>query len=167
MSFETAEDLRWLQDLMDRSMAGANAHLRSIYEHAEPISAERLVAELPGMQVVDLATVTAKGEPRVSPVDAHFLWGRWLFGTAPNAARAIHLRSRPAVSAAHTRGEGFCVITHGHVERLDLGSERGKEVVAYLRTVYPTYDEFVGEDTPYWFIEPTHLFARGDMILDG
>jgi hypothetical protein len=166
MTFETPEDLRRLQDLLDRSIAGAGSHLRSIYDHAEPVTAEDLVAELPGMQVLDLATVTARGEPRVSPVDAHFLWGRWLFGTAPNAARAVHLAARPAVSAAHTRGEGFCVITHGHVERLDLASDRGREVLAYLRSVYPTFDDFASEDNPYWFIEPTHLFARGDMVLD-
>jgi uncharacterized pyridoxamine 5'-phosphate oxidase family protein len=166
MTFESAEDLRWLQDLMDRSMAGANAHLRSIYEHAKPVTAEDLVAELTGMQVVDLATVTAKGEPRVSPVDAHFLWGRWLFGTSPEAARAKHLAKRPAVSAAHTRGEGFCVITHGHVQRVDFASERGEEVLAYLRSAYPNYDDWASPDNPYWFIEPTHLFARGDMIMD-
>ncbi len=166
MTYESAEDLRRLQDLLDRSLAGANAHLRSIYDHAKPVTAEDLVAELKGMQVIDLATVTAKGEPRVSPVDAHFLWGRWLFGTAPNAARAVHLRARPAVSAAHTRGEGFCVITHGHVERVDLDTPRGQEVLAYLRQAYPGYDDWSGPENPYWFIEPTHTFARGDMILD-
>ncbi|WBC12317.1 pyridoxamine 5'-phosphate oxidase family protein [Micromonospora sp. WMMA1947] len=62
------------------------------------------------MCTLALSSVTAKGEPRISGVDGHFLRGKWYFGTAPDAAKARHLAARPAVSAAHMRGEDLGVL---------------------------------------------------------
>jgi hypothetical protein len=160
MSYETADDLAELQALLDISMSNAGEHLRSIYEHTPPITAEELVELLPGMQVIDLATVTASGEPRVSPVDGHLFKGKWHFGSATNSVRARHLAARPAASAAHTRGEGLCVITHGHTELLDLRDPASAEFLAYLRGVYPSFDDWNHLDSPYWVLQPTHMFAR-------
>src|SRR5262245_44929967 len=139
MAFETEHELDELQALLDRSEAAAGAHLASIFTKGWTLTARELVALLSGMQIIDLATVTAAGVPPGAPGDGHFLHGRWTFGTAPNAARAFHLAARPAVSAAHTRGEGLCVITHGHAERVDMAGPAGQELLAYLRTVYPGY----------------------------
>jgi hypothetical protein len=163
MALETADDLAQLQALLDRSIAGAGKHLRSIYDHTPPIPAEELVELLPGMQVIDLATVTAAGEPRVSPVDGHFLKGRWWFGSSPDSVRARHLAARPAASAAHTRGEGLCVITHGHCRLIDLRDPASGWLVDRFREVYPSFDESGFLDCPYWVLEPTHLFARRAM----
>ncbi len=45
-----------------------------------------------------LATVTAKGEPRVAPLDGLFIRGRFHVGTGGAAARVRHLLRQPKVS---------------------------------------------------------------------
>ena len=63
---ETEADLRELQELLDRSHAGAGPHLRAIVDEDRRIPAAELPALLPGVQVLALATVTALGGRRVS-----------------------------------------------------------------------------------------------------
>jgi hypothetical protein len=116
--YETEPELRELQTLIDTSLGRSTAHLRSIVTRERSLTAEQLVRVLTGMCVLVLSTVTAKGEPRVSAVDGHFLHGRWVFGTARGAAKARHLRVRPAASVAHLRGEELGVFVHGTVEEL-------------------------------------------------
>jgi general stress protein 26 len=116
--FETESELQELQTLIDTSLGRSTAHLRSIITGERSLSAEQLARVLTGMCVLVLSTVTAKGEPRVSAVDGHFLHGRWVFGTARSAAKARHLRARPAASVAHVRGEELGVFVHGEVEEL-------------------------------------------------
>ena len=160
MAHETEADLLELQELLDESMSHAGKHLAAIFGETPPVPAGELVELLAGMQVLDLATVTASGEPRVAPVDGHLYRARWLFGTAPNAARARHLAARPAVSAAHTRGEGPCVITHGYAEPVDLRTREAAPIVEFLRVAYPTFDEWMSLDNPYWAIRPTRMYVR-------
>ncbi|WP_232664352.1 pyridoxamine 5'-phosphate oxidase family protein [Pseudonocardia sp. TRM90224] len=115
--YETDGEIHDLQNLLDASLARSTTHLRSIITPGErSLTAEQAVSVLTGMCVLVLSTVTAKGEPRVSAVDGHFLHGRWVFGTARSAAKAKHLRVRPAASVAHVRGEELGVFVHGEVE---------------------------------------------------
>ncbi|GAA1759697.1 MULTISPECIES: pyridoxamine 5'-phosphate oxidase family protein [Streptomonospora] len=115
--YETSTELGDLQDLLDRSLGGAGAHLRSIYQadgdNPSTLTAEQTARALTGMCTLALATVTAAGEPRISGVDGHFLHGRWVVGTERSSAKARHLAARPAVSAAHIRGDDLGVFTHG------------------------------------------------------
>lgn len=85
------------------------------------LSAEQVAERLTGVCVLDLATVTARGEPRVAPVDGLFYRGRWHFGSSPEAARTRHLAARPAVSASHTRGEALAVVVHGTARPVEVG----------------------------------------------
>ncbi|MFJ4189330.1 pyridoxamine 5'-phosphate oxidase family protein [Kitasatospora sp. NPDC089509] len=144
---ETPDDLRRLQALLDASLARSTAHLRSIISSERTITAEQLTSVLTGMCTLALSTVTAKGEPRISAVDGHFLRGKWHFGTARGAAKARHLAARPAVSAAHLRGEDLGVFTHGTVEALNPLDGRPAadwpELLAY-------FQEFYGADTFDW-----------------
>ncbi|MGZ4140647.1 MAG: pyridoxamine 5'-phosphate oxidase family protein, partial [Actinomycetota bacterium] len=119
---ESLEDLAELQVLLDRSYEAAGSHLRSIFTEERRIGAADLVALLVGVRVLNLATVTAAGEPRVAPVDGHFHRGHFCFGSAPDSARFRHLRARPAVSAAHTIGEELAVIVHGTAIQIDVGA---------------------------------------------
>lgn len=61
---ETDEDLRCLQEFLDRSHAGAGEHLRSIFPPERRLSAKDLVRVLEGAFLLHLATVTRAGEPR-------------------------------------------------------------------------------------------------------
>ena len=115
---ETPEELNELQTLLDASLLRSTAHLRSIITEST-VRAEQLTQVLVGMCTLALSTVTAKGEPRISGVDGHFLHGKWHFGTARSAAKARHLAARPATSVAHMRGEELGVFTHGTVEILN------------------------------------------------
>src|SRR5205807_937856 len=82
------------------SYVRAGSHLRSIWGPQTRLSAEEVSAELAGVQVLDLATVTARGEPRVAPVDGLFYRGRFWFGSAQNSARFRNIRRNPAGSGA-------------------------------------------------------------------
>ncbi|MEV0767099.1 pyridoxamine 5'-phosphate oxidase family protein [Nocardia salmonicida] len=154
---ETSEDLAELQALLDASLSGATSHLRSIIDGENTLTAEQLVQTLTGMCTLALSTVTAKGEPRISAVDGHFLHGQWHFGTARNAAKARHLAARPAASVAHLRGEDLGVFAHGSVEVLNpLGGEPCAEwpqLLAY-------FQDFYGDDAFDWDSEVVYYRLR-------
>src|SRR3954453_19967389 len=105
-----------LQELVEGSRSGATEHLRNIITDERALSARDLVALLTGMKVLSVATVTARGEPRISALDGHFLHGTWSFSTSATAAKARHLEARPAVSVAHVDNEELAVFSHGAVE---------------------------------------------------
>ena len=75
---ETKEELEALQTLLDGSLSRSTAHLRSIINEERTLTAEQLTRVLTGMCTLALSTVTAKGEPRISGADGHFLHGKWL-----------------------------------------------------------------------------------------
>ncbi|MEV6140361.1 pyridoxamine 5'-phosphate oxidase family protein [Nocardia sp. NPDC051990] len=144
---ETPEDLKELQALLDASLSRSTSHLRSIINAESTLTAEQLSQVLTGMCTLALSTVTAKGEPRISGVDGHFLRGKWHFGTARGAAKARHLAARPAVSAAHMRGEDLGVFTHGTVEILN--PEDG-EPAADWPDLLAHFKDFYGDDFFDW-----------------
>ena len=118
------------RQLLDASLAGATEHLRAIVTPARTLDAQELCDLLTGMRTLAVSTVTATGEPRVSGVDGHFLHGRWVFTTSGTAAKARHLRARPAVSAAHLVGDDLGVFCHGRARVPTargprLGADRG------------------------------------------
>lgn len=159
--FETDGELADLQDLLDRSFASASEHLLSIMEPQRHLSAARLSAELPSPAVLNISTVTVKGEPRVSAVDGHFLHGRWYFTTATDSPKADHLRARPAISAGYTPRDGYGVFCHGQAVLLD-GDERN---MLYEHSIL-TYGMEPGTDWPgdYFRIDPHWMtgFAMTD-----
>src|SRR6266496_1480734 len=117
---ETAEELGNLQQLLDRSMAGAGEHLRGIITGERRLSAAELAGRLQGMRLLTVATVTADGRPLAGPVDGYFLHGSLYFSSARNSVRMRHLAARPAVSATHLPGEELAVSVHGRAELFDL-----------------------------------------------
>lgn len=159
---ETAVDLEWLQQVLDRSYDRGGEHLRSILTPATRLDADQLAETLVGVQVLALATVTRDGAPRVAPVDGIFHRGRFHFGTAPGSVRARHLRERPAVSATHTRGEDLVVIVHGTVEPIDPLQHDGGSFAETSREVYGAQWDDWTRGNPYWRIEPERMYA-GDL----
>ncbi|MFA1538127.1 pyridoxamine 5'-phosphate oxidase family protein [Actinomadura monticuli] len=155
---ETREELKELQALLDASLSRSSSHLRSIISTERTLTAEQLTGVLTGMCTLALSTVTAKGEPRISGVDGHFLHGKWHFGTARDAVKARHLAARPAVSAAHMRGEDLGVFTHGTVETLN--PQPGEpaadwpDLLAYFKDFYGAGSFNWDEDVVYYRLHP-------------
>ena len=154
---ETADDLRDLQRLLDDSHAAAGEHMRSIFTEDRRLSASTLAERLTGVCVLDLATVTAKGEPRVAPVDGLFFRGRWHFGSAPTSTRFRHIAVRPAVSGSHTRGEELAVIVHGTARMVDVAGEFRE----LLLEVYGGSWEEWGDGAPYAVIDAARMYTFG------
>ena len=114
--YETPADIAELQRLLDDSIAQAGAFLRSSFEMPEhSLTATQLAAHLAGTVTVALATVTARGEPRVAPINAVFYRGAFHVPTVAEAARARHLARRPAASLTYYEGIDLAVIAHGRV----------------------------------------------------
>ena len=97
---ETTDEIDALQALLDASHARATGHLRGIINDDRTLTAEQLVALLTGMKVLSVATVTARGEPRISALDGHFLHGTWTFSTE----RQLGQGATPRAPAGHQRG---------------------------------------------------------------
>lgn len=146
-----------LQDLLAQSRRRSTEHLRSIVGEDRALSAAEVVAALGGMKVVSLATVTARGEPRVSAVDGHFLHGTWLWGTSGTSAKARHLAARPAVSLAHVDGETLAVFAHGTAHRLEPPDGRFGEAVAHLTGHYGLSPLELGPDIRLYRLEPAWM----------
>src|SRR5438046_2119018 len=100
--YETDEDVAALQDLLDASYARANEHLRGIWGPETRLDARELSEELAGIQVLDLATVTSRGEPRVAPVDAFFPRGKFWLASRLSGRGLRRGDQRPRVHA-HAR----------------------------------------------------------------
>jgi general stress protein 26 len=154
---ETSEEVDELQALLDASLSRSTAHLRSIVTE-RTTTAEQLTRILTGMCTLAVSTVTAKGEPRISGVDGHFLHGKWYFGTARSAAKARHLAARPAASVAHMRGEDLGVFTHGTVEILN--PEDGEpaadwpDLLAYFKDFYGDHAFDWDNDVVFYRLHP-------------
>ena len=156
--YETEDDVRELQALLDASHAAAGPHLRAIFDERRRIPAAELPELLPGVQVLALATVTVRGEPRVAPVDGLFFRGRFHFGSSHDSARFRHIRARPAVSAAHVRGEQLAIVVHGRAVEIDTAAPPQAAFRVYLMETYPDWEEW-GAGAPYARIEPSAMFT--------
>jgi len=157
---ETPADLLTLQALLDASYARSGSHLRSIWGPETRLSAEDVSAELAGVQVLDLATVTARGEPRVAPVDGLFFRGRFWFGSAATSLRFRNLRHNPAVSGAITRGtETFLVIVHGRAVELDPRGLDAEGFASYPRELYDFDWDAALPTAPYARIDAHAMLA--------
>ena len=160
---ETSEEIAGLQALMDRSYARSTRHLRDIVSGERRLSAEQVARAVAGMKVLCVATVTRKGEPRISAVDGHFLHSRWTFGTGGGAAKAQHLSARPAVSAAHVDGERLGVFCHGSVVRLTADDPSWDETIEHWTAHYGSDPTTWGDDVRMYRIEPTWFVGYGTL----
>jgi hypothetical protein len=153
---ETADELDALQALLDRSFDHASEHLRSIMTAPRRLTAARLVADLPSPAVLNIATVTARGEPRLSAVDGHFFHGRWYFTTSDESPKARQLAARPAISASWTPRDGCGVFCHGTVAQLGPGDEQ-QMVIDHFAETYGQSPEDFGVGIFYGRVDATWM----------
>lgn len=157
--YETDEDLTTLQALLDRSRAGAGAHLADIFTPERWLDAAALAGELQGMCLLSLATVTADNRPLVGAVDAFFVRGAFHFGSSPTSVRARHIAVRPQVSAVHLPGEHLSVTVHGRAVPVPTGPEHsGTPLARALREKYGE-GNFADQGAPYWRIDAEKMFV--------
>ncbi|MFI5728476.1 pyridoxamine 5'-phosphate oxidase family protein [Kribbella sp. NPDC051587] len=154
---ETTEEVSGLQALLDASIGRSTQHLRNIITPERELNAEELIQVLTGMCTLNLATVTKSGEPRISAVDGHFLHARWVFTTAGSAAKARHLKARPAASLAYVDGERLGVFSHGQVEFLTGEHPDFDEIEAHLVAHYDSSPSSWAPDIVYARLQPTWM----------
>ena len=150
---ENSQEIDQLQQLLDRSAAGAGPHLRSILTEERRLSAAHLIELLTGMRLLIVATVTADGRPLAGPVDGYFLHGSFYFGSGRNSVRMRHLAARPAVSATHLAGEELAVTVHGRAELFDVldpahGELRQAMLDYYLPRQGPDFQAWLDQSDP-------------------
>jgi hypothetical protein len=162
---ETAEELGNLQQLLDRSMAGAGEHLRGIITGERRLSAADLAGRLQGMRLLTVATVTADGRPLAGPVDGYFMHGTFWFSSGRNSVRMRHLAARPVVSATHLPGEELAVTVHGRAELLELRDPAAAELRQAMLDWYvprqgPEFESWLNAlDAVAARIEPAKMFT--------
>lgn len=151
---ETTAEITELQALLDTAYGRSTKHLRAIVTDERNLTAEELATTLTGMRTLNLATVTAKGEPRISAVDGHFLHARWVFTTAGSAAKARHLKKRPAASVSYVDGERIGVFSHGDVEFLTPEHPDFQEIEDHLVAHYGSSPSTWADDIVYCRLQP-------------
>lgn len=157
--YETAEDLRALQAILDQSYERAGRHLREVVTVERRVGAVKLAQLLVGVQVLALATVTADGRPLVGAVDGLFYRGSFWFGSAVDSVRLRHIRRRPDVSAVHLRGEELAVTVHGKAYEADLGAVANAGFRRLCLEVYGGDWNEWGAGAAYARIEPVRMFG--------
>lgn len=112
--YEALADLQRLQQMLDHSIEQAGAFIREAFEMpGHSLSARQLVHFWQGLQTVAFATVTAHGEPRVAPIGALLLRGRFAIPTVAAAVRTKHIQRHPAISFTLYQANRLAVIVHG------------------------------------------------------
>lgn len=110
---DTSDDLIEIDSLLRSSMDAAGSYLRSAFSMpAHCVWADELVSLLDGRLTVALSTVTRRCEPRVSPVDAFFVRGRFHVPSVMQAARTRNLTRNRAASLT-CFSKAWAVICHG------------------------------------------------------
>src|SRR2546429_6783925 len=160
---ERADDLRALQDLLDRSYAAAGRHLLRIHTPERRLSATEVAERLTGMRLLALATVTADCRPVVGPVDGVFYRGAFHFGSSPESFRFRHIRARPQVSATHLPGEELAVTVHGRAVPIDVADDRNAGFRQALLEIYvprygPQWESFLDSGPVYARIDADRMF---------
>jgi uncharacterized pyridoxamine 5'-phosphate oxidase family protein len=157
--FESDDEIERLQALLDRTLARANPHLVKIVKPERRLNARQVVRYLQGTKHVAFATVNAKGEPRVAPLDGVFIRGRFTVSTGGKAARLAHLRANPACSAAHMDGDTVGIVAHGHASIIGPGDDGADEIEPVWRDIYGWSPFEWGEGVVFMRVEPTSMWA--------
>lgn len=164
--YETPTELDALQQLLDTSFASASQHLISIMRPEQRLTAKQLAGDLTGIAVLNVATVTARGEPRISAVDGHFLHGCWHFTTDGGSPKARQLRARRAISASYTPRDGYGVFCHGRARFLERDTPEFTGLRDHCVRTYGQSPEEWGDDIAYLRVEPAWMvgfrFTRED-----
>lgn len=157
--FETEGQIEELQALLDRSFAGSGSHIGSIVTAERRLSARQVVDYLQNVKHVAFATVSAKGEPFVSPLDGWFLHGGFVVSTSATAVKVRHVRRNPAVSLVHMVGDDVGIWVHGRATILEKGHPTAVEYDRVATTFYGLSPYTMADAIVVIVVEPRAMFA--------
>ena len=157
--FETEAEITELQAMFDAHLARANPHMRNIVTPDRRPTARQVVTYLQGTRHVAFATVTSKGEPRVSPLDMLFIHGRMTLSTSDSATKVAHLRANPACSAVHVDGDRIAVVANGTVEWIPREHPDHDEIHRIWSATYESDPYSWGEGVLFFRIRPSSMWA--------
>ena len=157
--YETDAELVELQRMFDAHLAHANPHMTGIITPKHRPSARQVVRYLDGIKHVAFATVTPRGEPRVSPLDTLFIRGRFTLSTGGEAVRLRHLRANPACSAVHMDGDKIAVVANGVVEWIERDHIDHDEIHGTWQEAYESDPYDWGDEIVFFRIQPTSMWA--------
>lgn len=157
--FETEEEIEELDELLDRTLSHANAHLTRIVKPERRLNARQVVRYLQGTKHVAFATVNERGQPRVAPLDGVFIRGRFTVSTGGDAARLRHLRANAACSAAHMDGDTVGIVVHGHATIIGREDPPAAEIEPAWREIYGSSPFEWGDGVVFMRVEPTSMWA--------
>jgi len=138
--YETTDEVDALQAMFDAHLARANPHMTGIVTPERRLSARQV------------------GEPRVSPLDALFIHGRFVMGTGGGATKVAHLRRNPACSAVHMDGDRIAVAVNGTVEWVTRDHPDHVDVHRIWMDIYGG-DPYEWGDVVFFRVEPATMWA--------
>jgi uncharacterized pyridoxamine 5'-phosphate oxidase family protein len=156
--FETDAELAELDAMFQGHLERANPHMLAIVKPDRRLTARQVSRYLTGTKHVAFATVTWKGEPRVSPLDSLFIHGRFTLSTDEVATRVKHLRRNPACSAVHMDGDRIAVAVNGTVEWIGREHPDHDEIHAAWKRTYES-DPYDWGNVVLFRIRPTTMWA--------
>ncbi len=128
---ENEEDLKYLQSILHSSIENAGKYLvREFQMPDHSLSAKDMIILFQNQKTISVATVTAKGEPRVSPTGVHFYKSYFYIPSVKRTAKVQHLKKRPGISFTYHEGIDRAVIVHGIAILLDNQSPMFDELVS-------------------------------------
>ena len=153
-----------LQEVLDRSIERAGPYLRESFQMpAHSLNAAQLTGHLAGrLWTIALATVTAKGEPRVAPVGSLFVDGRFCVPILKSAARVKQLQRNAAVSASLFDEKDFALIVHGTARVIGTDDAGFDDVVAAHRAIdegRSVLDWGPSDQAAYIVVDPDRMFT--------
>jgi uncharacterized pyridoxamine 5'-phosphate oxidase family protein len=157
--YESEDDVRRVQEMLDRTLVRANPQLASIVTPERRLTARQVVRYLQGTKHVAFATVNERGEPRVSPLDGVFVLGRFTVSTGARAVRLRHLRANPACSAVHMDGDTVGITVHGRAEIFEEGDPGVDGVEPVWTEIYGSSPFSWRDGVAFMVIEPTSIWA--------
>ena len=157
--YETEAELAELQAMFDAHLARANSHMLNIVTPDRRVTARQVATYLQGTKNVAFATVTSRGEPRVSPLDMLFIHGRFTLSTSGSATKIKHLRANPACSAVHVDGDRIAVVANGTVEWIPREHPDHDEILRIWTETYDSDPYTWGEGVLFFRIQPASMWA--------
>ncbi len=156
---ETQAEIEELQSLFDATIARANPYMLSIVTPEHRLTARQVATYLQGTRHVAFASVTPKGEPRVSPLDSLFIHGHFTMGTDDRAVRVRSLRANPACSATYMEGERIAVVVNGAVEWLGRDHRDYEDIMKTWNAAYPQDSSEWGAGVVFFRIVPSAMWT--------